>query len=148
MVRHVMNAPNQKPISIRDASVDDIPSLFDFLLPFSERREILSRSADELRTLVRHGFVAWHQEEIVGFAAIEVYSLKLAEIQALAVCPEYQKQGIGRELVRHCVERSKREGILELMAITASDRLFREVGFDYALPNQKRAFFYQTRPED
>ena len=73
------------------------------------------------------------------------YSRKLAEIQALAVLSSLQGKGVGSELVRRCVGRARAEGVLELMAITASDNLFRNVGFDYSLPNQKRALFLQTR---
>ena len=40
-----------------------------------------------------------------------------------------------------CVERAKRENVVELMAITASEKLFSEVGFQYTLPDLKRALF-------
>ena len=139
-----MSDPEKLP-AIRDATIDDIPALLTFLTPFFEQRLILSRDKDELATLVKHGFVAVCDDKIVGFTAIEVYSQKLAEIQSLAVSPEFQGCGLGRELVRCCVERAKREKVFELMAITASDQLFTDVGFDYSLPNQRRAFFYQTR---
>jgi amino-acid N-acetyltransferase len=85
---------------------------------------------------------------MVGFAAIEIYSRKMAEIQSLAVSPALQGQGVGTKLVQRCVDRAQAEGILELMAITASEKLFRGVGFDYSLPNQKRALFMQTRDVD
>ena len=142
-----MNSSPPSPISIRNATPVDIPQVLEFLQPFFEQQQILPRSETELMTLVKHGFVANRDNRIVAFAALEVYSPKLAEIQSLAVAPDLQGQGIGKQLIRSCVERATELGVFELMAITASDKLFQDLGFDYSLPNQKRAFFYQTRPE-
>lgn len=134
-------------IHIRNASDDDLSKLMSFLRPFFEAKYILPRNEEDLQALIRHGFVAVEETEIVGFAAIEIYSRKLAEIQALAVASHVQGQGVGTKLVHHCVGRAKAEGILELMAITSSEELFQKVGFDYSLPNQKRAVFMQTRED-
>ena len=132
-------------ISLRDAAEADVAALEQFLEPFVSAAHILPRSTEDLRTLIEHGFVAEESEEIVGFAAIEIYSQKLAEVQALAVASRVQGQGVGTKLVECCIARAKERGVLELMAITASESLFRNVGFDYSLPNQKRALFVQTR---
>ena len=78
---------------------------------------------------------------IVGFAAVEIYSKKLSEIQCLAVAAENQGQGLGKQLIGRCVERAEKLGVLELMAITASEKLFVDCGFHDALPNQKTALF-------
>ena len=135
------------PVQIRDARLEDVPQLQAFLAPFVAAKWLLPRSDEDLSILIRHGFVAQSGEnnDILGFAAIEVYSKKLAEVQSLAVAPSVQGRGVGTELARRCVTRAKREGVLELMAITATENLFRTVGFDYSLPNQKRALFLQTR---
>ena len=137
-----MNSP---AFNIRDATPSDISELQRFLCPFVEAKYILPRTNEDLGVLIRHGFVADGEQEIVGFAAIEIYSRKLAEVQALAVAPELQGQGVGSALVQCCIERARNEGVLELMAITVTDNLFRRAGFDYSLPNQKRALFIQTR---
>ena len=78
---------------------------------------------------------------VVGFAAVEIYSGKLAEIQCLAVSPAVQGQGIGRQLVRGCVDVARQQGVKELMAISATEAMFVACGFHYSLPNQKRALF-------
>lgn len=104
---------------------------------------LLLRTSLELELLLRHGFIAQHAGKIVGFAAVEVYSRKLAEIQCLAVDEMYQRRGIGRELVNRCVQLANEMKILEVMAISQSEELFRACGFDYSLPNQKRALFIQ-----
>jgi amino-acid N-acetyltransferase len=132
-----------------DASCgDDATELLEFLQPFVDRRQLLQRTLDELRHLTRHGFVARAGGRIIGFAAVEMYSRKLAEIQCLAVAPEWQGHGIGTRIVQRCVARARELGVLELMAITASDEFLKKCGFHYSLPDQKRALFIQPQHAD
>lgn len=138
---------NSAAFTIRDAGVDDLDPLSEFLRPFAREKLILERSRAELVVLTQHGFLAESAGSIVGFAAIEIYSKKLAEVQAMVVGKSFRGQGVGSQLLKACVERAATEGVLELMAITMSEELFRRAGFDYALPNSKRALFLQTRHE-
>lgn len=135
-------------VEIRAATPSDVEALHHFLQPFAESRSLLPRTIEELHILVQHGFVAEDGDRIVGFAAIEIYSRKLAEVQSLAVDAHYQRRGLGRKLVGCCVQRARDKGVLELMAITGSDKLFQDCGFDYSLPDQKRALFWHPHAED
>jgi amino-acid N-acetyltransferase len=83
----------------------------------------------------------------VGCAALDIYNRKLAEIRSLAVAPETQGTGIGKKLVQACVELAHEEGIFEVMAISSSEDFFKACGFDFTLPNERKAFFLQTRDE-
>ncbi len=135
-------------VSYRDATIADADIVFAYIRPFVEVRQLLDRTFEEIQHLTKHGFMAQVNDRIVGFAAVEVYSRKLAEIQCLAVDPDFQDRGIGRHLVRQCVLRARELGVLELMAISASENLFKNCGFDYSLPNQKRALFVQPQELD
>ena len=104
---------------------------------------LLRRTSIELELLLKHSFKASHEDRIIGFCALEIYSKKLAEIQCLAVDLGFRRLGVGRKLVDHCVQRARDEKVFELMAISSSEEMFRSCGFDYSLPNQKRAFFIQ-----
>ncbi len=81
---------------------------------------------------------------IIGFASVEIYSKKLGEIQCLAVAPDFSGTEIQTELVRECVELARAKGVMEVMAISSSDEFLRVLGFDYSLPEQKRALFYEV----
>ena len=141
-----MSDPASAGWIVRDATLEDLESVLEFIQPFVDRQLVLPRTPEEMTKLLLNGFLATDdQEEIVGFAAIEIYSQKLAEVQCLCVLERARNQGLGRRLVRHCVERAKQRHIRELMAITASDKLFQDCGFDYSLPDQKKALFLQTR---
>ncbi|MEZ6124949.1 MAG: GNAT family N-acetyltransferase [Planctomycetaceae bacterium] len=143
-------AENQIPalqLSVRPATRDDIPALENLIDVFVQANRLLPRTYDELQDLIPFGFVACHGEQVVGFAALEIYSSKLAEIRSLAIIPEMQGQGLGRQLVEHCIDLARSRNILEVMAITSSDGFFRACGFDFTLPGEKKALFMQTREE-
>ena len=132
---------------IRNAQQQDIPEILKLIAPFIKQRVLISRNEEDLQKLVPHGFVAEAGGEIVGFAAVEIYSRKLAEVQCLAVRGDYQKQSLGRQLVDACVERARQEQVFELLAITSSEDFLRSCGFDYSLPDQRRALFMRTGSE-
>ena len=140
-------------LHLRQALPDDAQAIHALLRPFVMQRLLLSRTRAELIELSRHGFVAMLDDDdddqpsrCVGFAAVEVYSTKLAELQCLAVHPNYQRSGVGRQLVQMCVDRARDLGIMEVMAISSSEAFLRNCGFDYSLPDQKKALFCQLRP--
>ena len=138
---------------IRQANEADLSAIQNLLQPYVLARKLLKRTKAELITLMANGFVAETKEatgepKIVGFSAVEIYSRKLSEVQCLAVADGYQGHGIGSDLVRACVERARERGILEVMAISASDSFLRNLGFDYSLPYQKRALFFQLKTRE
>jgi len=144
-----MNEPPtpQDDVVIRPAKEEDTDELAAFIQPFVEAKTILPRTAYELELLEVNGFVAVREGRIVGFCALEIYSPKLAEIRSLAVAPEMQGTGVGRRLVDACVRRARDRQILEVMAISSSEKFFRSCGFDFTLPGEKKAFFLKTRDE-
>ena len=141
------------PFTIRRAHFDDLAGIQALLQPFVEQRKLLRRMQSELILLMANGYVAvvvdpTGKAKLVGFSAVEIYSRKLGEIQCLAVADGYQGNGIGSALVKACVDRAREKGILEVMAISASDAFLRQLGFDYSLPEQKRALFCQLHSRD
>jgi N-acetylglutamate synthase-like GNAT family acetyltransferase len=68
----------------------------------------------------------------------------MAELRSLAVDLEYRRHGVGSRLVAACVDLARSRNVLEVMAITSSERFFVSCGFDFTLPGEKKALFYQT----
>lgn len=137
-------SPPSPSIEIRPVRREDLAGLADFIQPFVSEGRLLPRTTEELEELVYNGFVAKVDGQLIGFAALEIYSRKLAEIRSLAVVPEFQGKGVGRLLVEECVERARKRDILEVMAITSSEVFFRSCGFDFTLPGEKKALFIST----
>ena len=45
------------------------------------------------------------------------------------------------------VQFAREQNILEVMAITSTEEFFQRCGFDFSLPDEKKALFIQTRDE-
>ncbi len=129
------------------ASPGDLDAVMALLAPDMENNLLLKRSRQQVEDLLQTGFVAREGGQVIGFAAVEIYSSKLAEVQCLAVHSDWQQRGVGKQLVGCCIDMARRENVLELMAISASDEFLIRCGFDYSLPGQKRALFIQTRQD-
>lgn len=138
-------------LNIRQATALDASVIHALLRPYVMQRLLLARTEAEIIELTRHGFVAEvdrddHPVQIIGFAAVEIYSPKLAELQCLVVHHDHQGTGVGKKLVNACVDRARQLGVMEVMAISSSEDFLKTCGFDYSLPDQKKALFCQLRP--
>lgn len=132
-------------ITMRLATADDIEALIRFVAPFVEDGTLLPRTYEEIEEWLPSFFIAEINGEMVGCAALEIYSRKLAEIRSLAVSPVVRGIGVGKMLVEACVKLAREKHILEVMAISSNEQFFKAAGFDFTLPGEKKAFFIQTR---
>ncbi len=139
-----MTSTPKDMLVVRAATSDDLPELTSVVDHFVRANRLLPRTVDELQELLPSGFVAVNSNAIVGFAALEVYSPKLAEIRSLAVLEHMQGLGVGRLLVEECVRLAQSRDILEVMVVTSADDFFVSCGFDFTLPGEKKALFIQT----
>ena len=126
-----MSAEEAVNCHIRPATANDGPSVLAVIEPYVAHRKLLPRTLDEIEDLLADGFVAECDGKIVGFVALEIYSKKLAEIRSLCVAEDFQRHGIGKELVAACVRRARERSILEVLAITSAEEFFRACGFDF-----------------
>ncbi len=136
-----------KTVIIRKAIQDDLPAIEALIERFVEDGILLPRTYQELEDLLGNCFVAEIDGQMVGCAALDIYNRKLAEIRSLAVDPSAQGNGVGKLLVQACIDLAQEREVLEVMAISASEDFFKSCGFDFTLPNLRKAFFIQTRDE-
>ncbi len=133
---------------IRPATPADIPQIKIFIESFIEGGDVLPRTLEEIEELLPMFFVAEQGDDLVGCVTLEIYSRKLAEIRSLCVASTVRGQGIGKRLVRTCLDVAHARDILEVMVITRSEDFFISCGFDYTLPNLKKALFFNTHRDD
>jgi amino-acid N-acetyltransferase len=84
---------------------------------------------NEMYENVRDFIVFEEKGKISGICALHVLWENLAEIRSLAVIKGYQKMGIGRKLVRHCINEAKSLGVQRVFVLTYQPSLFKKMGF-------------------
>lgn len=124
---------------IRKASNKDIPGILELVA--MHPNTLLPRSSTEYDDLISTTWVADEDERIVGCATLEIYSPKIAEVRSVAVHPDYQGRGFGRQLVAAAVAEGRSRKIHEIMVVTSSPEYFRSLGFGECL-HEKYALFY------
>ncbi|MBN8551115.1 MAG: GNAT family N-acetyltransferase [Deltaproteobacteria bacterium] len=123
---------------LRKATPEDIPGILALVKLHPDT--LLPRTAEEYRELVGTTWVVDQAGQIVGCATLEVYSPKIAEIRSVAVHPDFQKNGLGAQLVNAAVAEGRKRNIREIMVVTSSPDYFRSLGFGACL-NEKYALF-------
>lgn len=136
-------------IAVRSAHLGDLPAIGRLMAPWVARGELLARSEGEMWSLLPQSFLAEVDGRPVGFAALEVYSPKLSEIQCLAYEESVLAPAVIVALLRASLERASECHILEVMAVVPPrlEPVLTQCGFCVILPGQKRAMFIRTGRE-
>lgn len=117
-------------ISVRPATVADVPAMLDLITYYAERHRMLFRSAEELYEKVRDFFVAVDAAgTVVGCCGLEVLWKDLAEVKSLAVSHQYRGKGIGRLLVNATIDNARTIGLERVFALTYEEGFFKALGF-------------------
>lgn len=114
---------------LRVAHVDDVEQMNKLVNHFAQKDLMLVRSLSELYENIRDYYVYIENGSVVGCAALHIFWKDLAEIKSIAVDEEYQKRGIGRQLIEKCLEEGKVLGINRLFVLTYIPEFFERMGF-------------------
>ncbi|TLD88144.1 GNAT family N-acetyltransferase [Helicobacter sp. MIT 05-5294] len=147
--------------------LDDISMMREIVRPEVEGGVILERSVEIMANMIRSYRVAWEEESVLevaiqkqsklkresksfkelqkpimlGFCALHIHSLELAEIRSLIVAPNARKLGVGSALILDCELEGKALGVKEVLVLTYQRILFEKLGFceisKENIPNQK-----------
>ncbi len=74
---------------------------------------------------------AWDGERLVGMARTLTDFSYVAYVADLAVCPDHQRQGIGRELLKRTRQALHPETTLVLLSAPQANQFYQRVGFDH-----------------
>lgn len=139
------NGPRRLEVSILPIEPEQLSELIAFLDPFIRGGSLMQRDRSVMKELLPNGFVATHGEQIVGFASVQIYSKKMAELQALAVDPDFQGNGIGQQLIERCQQVVTANGIRELLMVTGQIKLAEKAGFSDSTISGNRAMFWSPK---
>ncbi len=116
-------------INVRKARMTDVPQIHSLVNSFANKGEMLGRSRHELYEGLRDFFVAEGEDGVLGCSALHINWEDLAEVRSLAVLDGHQGKGIGKELVRACLEEARLLGINRVYALTYRPGFFERLGF-------------------
>lgn len=116
-------------VSIRRAHVGDIPRLYEIINYYAVRGDMLPKTLDQLYNRVRAFNVAEADGEVIGCAALHITWADLAEVVSLAVHPDFQGRGLGRQMVEPLFGEARGLGIANLFSLTLQVGFFSRLGF-------------------
>lgn len=116
-------------MKIRKAKISDLQQVHKLINDFARKEQMIPRSINELYENVRDFAVCEDNGRICGACALHVLWEDLAEIRSLAVRKEYQMKGIGKKLVKRCLEESSDLELKRVFVLTYHADFFRKLGF-------------------
>jgi amino-acid N-acetyltransferase len=114
---------------IRKANIADVKTIQSLVNQFADSGQMLPRSLNELYEYLRDFHVFEEKGSLVGVCALHLSWDGLAEIRSLAVRRDRMKQGIGTDLVKHCLAEAAQLQIDRVFVLTYQDGFFRKLGF-------------------
>jgi amino-acid N-acetyltransferase len=117
-------------IRLSKANLSDIPQMQSLIVNEVKEGVILNRSEDEVATNIRSYILAKDGDKIVGYGALHIHSVRLAEIRSLIVDSTYRGKGIGKDIVEYALKEAKELQIKEdVLVLTYLPDFFKKLGF-------------------
>ncbi len=139
---------------MRSATIDDVGGIIAIIAPLEEQGTLVRRSRERLETEIERFVVAEHDGGVIGCAALYAFpEEKVGELAALAVHPDFRREGYGEALMREIESRARKFKLNKLFVLTTrTSQWFLERGFENAtiadLPQQKQALYnYQRKSQ-
>jgi amino-acid N-acetyltransferase len=114
---------------VEKARIGDVNQIRDLVNYFAGRGEMLARPLSEIYENLRDYFVVRDGDRVLACAALHISWADLAEVKALAVTEELQRQSLGRHLVRSCLLEAKQLGLVTVFTLTYKPAFFEKMGF-------------------
>lgn len=107
----------------------DIAKMQELVAPEVKNGIILYRDEDEMARTIRSYTAIADGNEIVGFAALHIHSIKLAEVRSLIVKDSHRGKGIGAKLINALEIEGKALGVKQILTLTYQKDFFEKLGF-------------------
>ncbi len=114
---------------VRKAKVSDVHSIHALINSYAQEGLMLARALSELYDHLRDYTVVVDSSSLVGVCGLGICWEDLAEIKSLAVERSYHGRGIGKILVKACIDEAMELGISTVFALTYIPGFFKRLGF-------------------
>ncbi|MDP2719402.1 MAG: N-acetyltransferase [Dehalococcoidia bacterium] len=121
--------PARVKYKVEKANISDIPEMHSAINHFAQKGEMLPRSLSELYENIRDYFVVREEDKVIGCGALHISWSDLAEIKALAVYENKQKNNIGTAIIKASLKEAKKLGIPTVFCLTYRPEFFEKSGF-------------------
>ena len=136
---------------LRNATIDDVQGILQIIGPLEEQGVLVRRSRERLEAEIERFVVAEYDNQIIGCAALYAFpDDRVGELAALAVHPDFRREGYGEALMQEIESRARKHRLSALFLLTTKTAgWFLERGYRpstiSALPQEKRALYNYHR---
>jgi amino-acid N-acetyltransferase len=136
---------------LRSATIDDVGGILAIIKPLEDEGVLVRRSRERLEMEIERFVVAEHDGVIIGCAALYAFPKeKVGELAALAVHPDFRREGYGEALMHEIEQRARKLRLTRLFVLTTrTSGWFTERSFVESdpsrLPSRKRDLYNWQR---
>jgi amino-acid N-acetyltransferase len=118
-------------IRIQPAAEEDIAGIAALVNGFAAENLMLPRSEESILQSLPDWLVAVADgSQLLGCGSLVALTEELVEIRSLAVAPQGQGKGIGRQIVQELVQIATARGYAQICALTLQEAFFEKLGFE------------------
>ncbi len=116
-------------VVIRPAEFADVSAIAALINRYAAQNLMLARSENAIVAALDYFVVAESDGQFAGCAALAFLTPQMVEIRSLAVDERFAGKRIGSKIVMTLVERARRLGVEQVIALTLRPNLFRRLHF-------------------
>ncbi len=114
---------------IRKARIPDARVIHKLLNAYARDGLMLPRSLSDIYEAIRDFYVFEENGSVLGTVCLHICWEDLAEVRSLAVEESAGGRGVGRQLVRACLEEARQLGLRRVFALTYKPGFFEKMDF-------------------
>ena len=114
---------------VEKAKISDVTQMHKLINYFAGRGEMLARPLSEIYENIRDYFVVREDERVIACGALHVMWSDLAEVKSVAVVEDKQRQGIGAQIVKACLDEAQKLGLPTIFCLTYKPPFFETLNF-------------------
>jgi amino-acid N-acetyltransferase len=116
-------------MNFRKAKITDVEAIHALITYYAEKGLMLARPRTLLYESLREFTIACNGSKVIGAGSLHIIWEDLAEIRALAIAPEYSRQGVGRQLVNLFLKEARDLALPQVFVLTYQQKFFDKCGF-------------------
>jgi len=107
----------------------DIQNMQELIADEVKKDVILNRSDNEIATNIRSYTLIKKNNELIGFSALHIHTIQMAEIRSLIITDKYQGFGFGKKLILENIIEAKKLNLKEILVLTYKKEFFEKLNF-------------------